>query len=226
MSEDSKQTETSTSGSHVEKHIPFASSLKISPLYGRVSAVLHWRDPIQSALLFAIGNFFFFLITVGEYTILTLFCYLALALIVVCASYAGATLLRAHYKKEPAENPFLVKLRNPLVVSRATLEPHIDAIVGVLNDFLDLSRAVLYITEWSLTAKAAVFIWLVSIVGKLFSGTCLLYMSFLAAFVWPRIYQEKQADIDRLYNLALEKINFYISLALAKLPLGKKKKTE
>ena len=49
---------------------------------------------------------------------------------------------------------------------------------------------------------------------------------FLAAFVWPRIYQEKQSDIDRAYNIALAHLNQYYDLALSKLPLGKKKKEE
>jgi len=221
--------QASTSGSSepsAPQAIPFVSALKTSPLYGQVSAILHWRDPIQSALLFAIGNFFFFLITVGEYSILTLSCYLALALIIVCLSYAGGTQLRAQMKKEPAENPFAVKLNNPWVVSRSSLEPHVDAVVGVINDFADLAREVLYIKDYAQTAKVAVFVWLLSIVGKLFSGTMLLYMSFLTLFIWPRIYQEKQTDIDRLYNLALEKINFYLSMVMANIPLGKKKKTD
>jgi len=225
--EQQQQTEASTSGSSEGcQGIPFVSALKSSPLFSQVSNILHWRDPIQSALLFAIGNFFFFLITVGEYTFLTLSCYLALALIIVCLSYAGGTQLRAHFKKEPVENPFAVKLKNPWVATRTTLEPHVDAVVGVINDFVDLAREVLYIKDYAQTAKVAVFIWLLSIVGKLFSGTMLLYMSFLTLFIWPRIYQEKQNDIDRYYNLALEQINHYLALVLSKIPLGKKKKTE
>ena len=71
-----------------------------------VSALVHWNDPVQSALVFGIGNFFFFLITYGEYSVLTLFSYLALALIFVCGGYVYVTMLRAHFNKEKAENPF------------------------------------------------------------------------------------------------------------------------
>ena len=67
---------------------------------------MHWNDPVQSALVFGIGNFFFFLITYGEYSVLTLFSYLALALIFVCGGYVYVTMLRAHFNKEKAENPF------------------------------------------------------------------------------------------------------------------------
>jgi threonine/homoserine efflux transporter RhtA len=44
--------------------------------------------------------------------------------------------------------------------------------------------------------------------------------------VWPRIYQEKQADIDRVYGIALAHLNQYYDLVISKLPLGKKKKEE
>merc|ERR1711879_372512 len=182
---------------------PFVDALKKSPFYSQVSSILHWNDPVQSALLFGIGNFFFFLITYGDYTVLSLFAYLDLALLFVAGVYANGTLLRAYLKKEKYENPFSAKLKNPFVLSEGDLKPHVDAFVGVVNDFLHLTRHAIY-----------------------FTGIVLLYGIFLAAFVWPRIYQEKQADIDRIYGVALAHLNQYYDLVISKLPLGKKKKEE
>jgi accessory gene regulator protein AgrB len=79
-----------------------------------VSSILHWNDPVQSALLFGIGNFFFFLITYGDYTVLSLFAYLDLALLFVAGVYANGTLLRAYLKKEKYENPFSYVINLPL----------------------------------------------------------------------------------------------------------------
>jgi threonine/homoserine efflux transporter RhtA len=64
--------------------------------------------------------------------------------------------------------------------------------------------------------------WLITL-PPFFASTCTV---FLAAFVWPRIYQEKQADIDRVYGIALAHLNQYYDLVISKLPLGKKKKEE
>jgi hypothetical protein len=205
---------------------PFVDALKKSPFYSHVSSILHWNDPVQSALLFGIGNFFFFLITYGDYTVVSLFAYLALALLFVAGVYANGTLLRAYLKKEKYENPFSAKLKNPFVLTEGDLKPHVDAFVGVVNDFLHLTRHAIYFTDTVFSVKIAVIVWFIAIVGGAFSGIVLLYGIFLAAFVWPRIYQEKQADIDRVYGIALAHLNQYYDLVISKLPLGKKKKEE
>jgi len=205
-------------------YVPFVTPLKSSPFYQQVSALLHWNDPVQSALVFGIGNFFFFLITYGEYSILTLLSYLALSLIFVCGGYVYVTMLRAHFNKEKAENPFQAKLKDPFVATKFSLEPHADSIIGIINDTAHLWRSVLYFTDSAFSLKFAFAIWVLSVLGKLFSGLTLLYMTFLTAFIWPRIYQEKQAQIDEAYALAVGKINHYVALALSHLPL--KRKTE
>jgi len=203
-------------------YVPFVTPLKASPFYTPASALLHWNDPVQSALVFGIGNFFFFLITYGEYSVITLFSYLALALVFVCGAYVYGTMLRAHFKKEKAENPFQAKLKNPYVATKFSLEAHSDSAIGLINDAAHLWRSVLYFTDASFSLKFAFALWVLSVIGKLFSGITLLYMTFITAFIWPRIYREKQAQIDEAYALAVSKINHYVSLALSHLPLKKK----
>jgi len=207
-------------------YVPFVTSLRASPFYQSLSSLVHWNDPVHTALVFGIGNFFFFLITYGEYSVLTLLSYLALSLILVCGLYANGMMLRAHFKKEKVENPFAAKLKDPYVATKFTLEPHADSMIGLLNDTIELARSVLYFTDNYLSLKVAFVIWILSVVGNLFSGLTLLYMVFLTSFIWPRIYQEKQHQIDQAYELAWDKINFYANQALEKLPFGKKKKSE
>jgi len=226
--EPTTSTEESEDGGDVgyarKEYVPFVTPLKSSPFFIQLSALLHWNDPVQSALVFGIVNFFFFLITYGEYSVLTLLSYLALALLFVCGVYVYGTMLRAHFKKEKIENPFQAKLSNPFVATKFSLEPHADSIIGLMNDAAHLWRSVLYFTDSSFSLKFAFAIWVLSVLGKLFSGLTLMYMTFLTAFIWPRIYREKQAQIDEVYALAASKINHYVTLALSHLPL--KKKTE
>jgi len=206
--------------------IPFVTALRSNLWYAEVSSILHWHEPVQSAILFVIGNLFFFLITVGEYSVLTLTSYLALSLVLVCCVYANATMLRAYWKKENVVNPFSAKLKNPWYMSNDSLEPHAESIIGVVNDFLRLTRAILYSGDYLLSLKAAVFLWFLAIIGSWFSGMTLLYMSFLAAFVWPRIYSEKQVQIDHVYNLVCDKVHHHVTSVLSRIPVQKKKKTE
>jgi len=189
--EEEKEPETAETSAEQEsdpscpqrgQRLPFVTSVKSSPFYAQASAILHWHDPVQSALLFGIGNFFFFLITYGDYTVLTLLSYLALALIFVCGAYVNGTLLRSHLKKEKAENPFATKLKNPYEASKYTLEPHADCIIGLINDVVFLWTSVLYFTDTMFSLKIAIFIWTLSVLGKLFSGITLLYMTFFDRF--------------------------------------------
>jgi len=43
------------------------------PLFPEASKVVHWRDPVKTGLLFGIFNFFFFLSTFAEYSLLDYF---------------------------------------------------------------------------------------------------------------------------------------------------------
>eukprot|EP01126_Amoeba_proteus_P035582 TRINITY_DN3591_c1_g1_i5.p1 TRINITY_DN3591_c1_g1~~TRINITY_DN3591_c1_g1_i5.p1 ORF type:complete len:131 (+),score=12.84 TRINITY_DN3591_c1_g1_i5:80-472(+) len=49
--------------------------LRESVLWKSSEPLFYWRDPRHSSLLFLISNLFFFLITVGEYSVLSLLCH-------------------------------------------------------------------------------------------------------------------------------------------------------
>jgi hypothetical protein len=116
--------------------------------------------------------------------VLSLFAYLALALLFVAGVYANGTLLRAYLKKEKYENPFSyaappssfsilpfpsssvivvdelhlwsihrAKLKNPYVLTEADIKPHVDAFVGVANDFIHLTRHAIYFTDTVFSVK-------------------------------------------------------------------------
>lgn len=204
-------------------YTPFLSALKSNPFFAQLSAICHWNDPVQSALLFGIGNFFFFLITYGEYSVLTLLSYLVLVLLIVCGVFANGVQLIAHFKKEKVENPFAAKLKNPYVASRLSLEPHADSIIGFVNDLIDLFRKALYWTDFKFSVQVGFGLYVVALIGKYFSAITLLYATFVTAFVWPRLYQEKKGQIDQAYLLVLNKISFYTDMIVSKIPLGKKK---
>jgi len=205
---------------------PFIDALKKSPAYSHVISIIYWNDPIQSALLFGIGNFFFFLITYGEYTVLSLLAYLLLSLLFVAGVYTNGTWLRASFTNEKYENPFSAKLKNPYVLHETELKPHVEALVALLNDLTHLACHALYWTDPVFSAKISVIVWFLAIMGNTFSGVFLLYGLFLASFVWPRIYQEKQAEIDRVYDNVVKHASQYYNLVCSKVPLWKKKKEE
>lgn len=73
----------------------------VQPLTVVVEPVLYWRDVFRSGILFSIGNLFFFLLTVGQYSLLTLVTYVFLTLMLV--SYAYITFAQFRGQANPFE---------------------------------------------------------------------------------------------------------------------------
>jgi len=203
------------------------SALRTNPLYSEASYILHWRDPIRSGLLFGIFNFTFFLVTYGEYTVVTLASYLVLALLVAAFGYANGSILYAKYIQGlSVENPLSTRWSNSEPLPRYVVEKHLDSLVNVINAVLETSRDVFYANFPILSVKVAAIFFVLSLLGKWFSGLTLIYLAVLIAFAWPRIYEEKQKEIDQYAKLVNTHVETYANLALSKIPKLDKRKTQ
>jgi len=194
--------------------------LQKNPAYADVSSVFHWRDPIRSGLLFGIFNFFYILITWGDYTVLTLLSYLALTLLLVCFGYANFVVLKASwFKGTKVENPFKERFKSTKFhVSRNAVEAHIDTILDLTNLTIDTFRDVYYCTNNLVALKFAFYFYLAATIGSWYSGATLIYIVLMVLAIWPRLYEEKQADIDRLSGIAKTQIDKGVQIGLSKLP--------
>mmetsp|Transcript_19517 Transcript_19517/g.21703 ORF Transcript_19517/g.21703 Transcript_19517/m.21703 type:complete len:261 (+) Transcript_19517:43-825(+) len=204
---------------------PLVSAVKRHPAYESTLKVLYWEDTVKSGLIFGIGNFFFFLITYGEYTIVTLVSYLLLALLLVCFGYSKFVTFRG------GQNPFAERLKNiDFSISRETLTEHVECVYAAWEALRAISRKIFYCSDLALTGKAAASFWVMSVIGNWFSGVILLYSCFLVFFIWPRVYQEKKAEIDAAAQKVMAVVKTQLAVVLEKLPmdkiLGKKKKKE
>lgn len=59
---------------------------------------------------------------------------------------------------------------------------------------------------------------MISWVGSWFSGLTILYLITLVAFVWPRLYEEKHAEIDHFVQVASTKAAEQVGQVAQKLP--------
>lgn len=198
----------------------YASILRANPLYPEAEKIVHWRDPIKSGLLFGIFNFFYFLITFGEYSFLTLVSYLLLALLSVCFGYVNYVVLRASwFQGKRVDNPLKERFRNAnFHVSKNTAEQHLQTVVDLINTTIDKCRDAFYVSNNIATLKVAAYLYAFAVLGKWFNDSTLLYLAVLGLFIWPRLYEEKQKEIDQVYALAVAEISKYYQLALSKVP--------
>jgi len=204
----------------IEDKKTYASIIKADPLYSDVSKIVHWREPIRTGLIFGIFNFFYFLYEFYEYTILTLVAYLALAVTLVSLSYANFVVLKAKWVQgKQVENPFKERFRNiKFHVPRQTVEQHLNTIVDLINHTIDQLRDVFYATDNLLTLQWALYFYVAATIGGWFGGATLIYFGSFVLFVWPRLYEEKQKEIDHFYGIAKVEADKYIQLGLSKLP--------
>jgi len=220
VADDIMETKTTPTTEEVKPAHSCMAILRKNPAYNDVTNIFYWRDPVKSGLLFGIFNFFFFLISYGEYTVLTLVSYLLFSLLGVCVGYANYVVLKASWLQgKHAENPFKERFKDAKFhLSKETAQKHLDTVVDIVNLTVDTYRDVFYSVNVALSLKWLAYFFLFAQVGKMFSGETLVYLAGLGAFVWPRLYQEKQKEIDQVYGLAMKQADVYIQLGLSKVP--------
>jgi hypothetical protein len=218
-----KETITSTATKEIkETSIPktYIQIIMSNPLYSDVSKVLHWRDPVKTGLLFGIFNFFFFLQTWADYSFVTIISYLLLTLLCICFGYSNYVVLKASWiQGQQVENPFKERFKDAKFhVSRKTAEEHLVTVLDIVNLTIDNLRDIFYCTDNFLSLRFLVYFYVGAMIGDWFSGATLVYLVTLGFFIWPRLYEEKQKEIDHFKKLALAQATVYYNLALTKIP--------
>eukprot|EP01118_Nematostelium_gracile_P007740 TRINITY_DN252_c0_g1_i1.p1 TRINITY_DN252_c0_g1~~TRINITY_DN252_c0_g1_i1.p1 ORF type:complete len:240 (-),score=64.97 TRINITY_DN252_c0_g1_i1:113-832(-) len=197
------------------------SIIRADPWAKDVSEIVHWREPIKSGMIFGIINFSYFLYEFYDYTVITLGAYLALALALVCLSYANFVVYYGKFvqKKDNVENPFLTRFQGATFeIPPQTVEKHLNTFVDIINALIRDFKIVFYSTDTALTLKWIAYFYLIATVGSWFGGATLLYFGVLAAFLWPRLYEEKKKEIDQAYAVASTEADKYCQMALEKVP--------
>lgn len=197
------------------KHVTYRSILKEDPLYNEVSNVLHWQDPIRSGLILGIITLTYFLLNRGGYTVVTLVNYLFLSILTVSFGYVKFFQWKS---SQPNGNPFsgMFGTQN-FHVSKERAQQHLDTLVALINHTIDGAREVFYCKDPVLSLYFLNIFFFAGWIGSWFSGETILFLTCLGFFIWPRLYQEKHAEIDRAYLLALSEGKKYYAQGISAL---------
>jgi len=198
----------------------FCDALKTNPLYPGVADVFLWRDIIRSALIFVIFQFYFFLVCIAEYSVVTLGSYLALALIGASMAYSKFLAMKGNPKNFIEER---VK-ETDFGVSADTLQRSVESVHKTLEASRKFALRVFSASDKVLTIATAASLLLISQIAKLLSGFGLIYTVALILFIWPRLYEEKKELIDTHYAKISAQIKEKVDPLLAKIPGLKPKK--
>jgi len=193
--------------------------LKEHPFHKPISDVFYWEEIVKSGLVFAIGNFFFFLVVIGEYSVLTLFSYMALTVLAVSFGYLKFQLVRG------SENPFIERFQKmDKDTARRFIQQHSEAMYKIWDSIRDGLFSIFFSANISLAVKASLVLFILSLLGKMVQFATFLFIIFLFMFIWPRLYREKHEQIDFIAGKVFGVIQSNIGMVLSKLPIQKFKR--
>mmetsp|Transcript_22539 Transcript_22539/g.37213 ORF Transcript_22539/g.37213 Transcript_22539/m.37213 type:complete len:262 (-) Transcript_22539:206-991(-) len=174
------------------------------PATGTVSLssrdVLLWKNPYISGGIFLIGNLFFFLVTFGGYSVMSIFSYLLMLEIGISFLYVNFfaivsnLLFKKPYRKGASEGP----VGRQVYVSKSLVQKQLEALAPLFADLENTAVNTLLCTDNVLALKGLGALFVVAQVGRFFSTLTLLYLGFLGAFTLPKLYELKQKEVDEV----------------------------
>jgi len=184
----------------------------------------HWKDPVQSLLLFVFVNLFLYLITCGEYTVLSLVCHIMFWVLMAALAYSQFALWV--YKNNNALQERFQQA--DFSVSESFLQKHIDVMYRIFEDVRVCARDTLFGTKDLVpTLKAIGAIYVLGRVASCFSGLTLFWIGFIISFTFPPVYELKKQEIDKVVGDGLELAKKYYNEVAEKVPfLASKEKAE
>lgn len=185
--------------------------------------LLYWRDIKKSGLVF--GASLFLLLSLTVFSIVSVFAYIALALLSVTISfriYKGV--LQAIQKSEEG-HPFKSCLDSNVAVSEELVNKYSNVALGHVNCTLKELRRLFLVEDLVDSLKFAVLMWVFTYIGALFNGLTLLILALISLFSIPVIYERHQTQVDHYIALISKNFNNVKDLILAKVP-GLKRKAD
>ena len=195
--------------------------MRQNEMYQRISAIFHWRDVIESGLVFSIGNFIYFLLSYGEYTVLSLHFLLIAAVMAVAGVFIGQSLVRAKVSARACDLTLSQPLLFPdLFFNRCTSDAQLKSSEMVNPLMQRFGSRRLGLSTNSIEQGAALAglmvnfkLYLARCVGQTADGrgsSALFFSFFLSSVVLVSMYNiSKPSDCLNMYNILIFHIPFF-----------------
>uniref|UniRef100_A0A7S1TEX6 Reticulon-like protein n=1 Tax=Compsopogon caeruleus TaxID=31354 RepID=A0A7S1TEX6_9RHOD len=186
---------------------------------GPVAKLFHWRDVKVTAPVFIAGNLFFLAILYWKMTLLRTF---SLVLLWYCGVAFAAKNILEKVAPQYVPKPSLTKD----YISRELAMSKVDPWVKKVNALIDEAKNLAFCVDNKKTFQFIGIFFGLMIVGRMFSDMVILYVLFLACFIWPVVYEKYQPQIDEQVDKAKVMANDHATklnlIAKEKMDMGKK----
>ncbi|CAB0006317.1 unnamed protein product [Nesidiocoris tenuis] len=189
-------------------------------LHPAVEALLYWRDPKKSGVVFGV-------------TLLTLLSLTAFSLISVvaylCLFTLGGTICFRIYKsimqavqKTSDGHPFKDILELDLTIPEDKVNEIGKDVVKYVNSTIATLRSLFLVEDLIDSIKFLVLSWVLTYIGACFNGLTLIIIGVILLFTLPTVYEKNQAQIDVYVKIAMDKLSIITNKMKAAVPEGKK----
>jgi len=186
--------------------------LKEHPLYPAAVSLCQWRDPTRSGLVFMTLNLFFYLITCGGYTFLSLSFYVFFFLLIISI---GFTIFQSKVKGVP--NALEERFKNTnFSISKEFVDAHNHVVHVLFEGFRVYARELLLCKKMGRSVKAVFASYFLSALFGWFNLITLIWVGTIIAFASPRVYEMKKKEIDEGLKLGNEMSKHYYGMAMEK----------
>ncbi|XP_028329836.1 reticulon-3 isoform X3 [Gouania willdenowi] len=190
-----------------------------------VNALIHWRDPKKSGLVFGLSMLV--LLSLAAFSVISVVSYLLLALLCVTITFRIYKSVVQAVQKSNEGHPFKALIDKDVSIPPETFRKHVDASLTYINRALKQMSRLFLVEDLVDSLKLAVVMWLLTYVGAVFNGITILILADILLFAVPPIYEKNKTQIDHYIDLARTQINSTIAKLQEKLPGAvKRSKTE
>ena len=195
---------------------PLALWMMQQNIHPQLIRLIYWEEIQRTMYIF--GGMLFLLLSLHVYSLIGVVTTFALSLLVVAFLYRiGMTIVKA-VQKTSAEHPFKHLLEEKIEISEETIQKLASDLRLHINERIRQAQYLFLVKDTVASLKAMVMFWLVSYVAGCITLLTLCIMAMVVVFTIPKLYEEKQAQIDQLFSVVMSKSCKLYGMIEQKLP--------
>jgi len=195
---------------------PLALWIKEQNLHPQVIQLIYWVELQRTTGVF--GGVLLLLLSLRFYPLIGVVMTFALSLLVVAFLYRiGMTIVKA-VQKTAAEHPFKHLLEEKIEISEETMQClSSKARVGI-NEGIRQMQSLFLVRDTVASLKAMIVFWLTSYIASCVYFLTLCIYATIIVFTVPKLYEEKQQEIDQVFGLVMDQANVVYGIVEKNLP--------
>jgi len=195
---------------------PLAQWITEQNFHPEVVRLIYWVELQRTTGVF--GGLLLLLLSLKFYSLIGVVMTFALSLLIVAFMYRiGMTIFKA-VQKTSAEHPFKHLLEEKIEISEESMQYWSSKTRQCINEGIRQSQCLFLVKDTVTSLKAMIMSWFISYIASYIDFLSICIVGTVLVFTVPKVYEEKQSEIDQLFYLVKEKSCLACQMIEDKLP--------